>query len=44
MTFSRMDPEGKLVMGFRKASNAVSVQVKVNGNFWSRKFDHIILI
>lgn len=26
VTFSRMDPEGKLVMGFRKASNAVSVQ------------------
>ncbi|XP_038720615.1 B3 domain-containing transcription repressor VAL2-like isoform X2 [Tripterygium wilfordii] len=26
VTFSRMDPEGKLVMGFRKASNSNSVQ------------------
>ncbi|XP_021836215.1 B3 domain-containing transcription repressor VAL2 isoform X2 [Spinacia oleracea] len=26
VTFSRMDPEGKLVMGFRKASNSGSVQ------------------
>ncbi|XP_041996547.1 B3 domain-containing transcription repressor VAL2-like isoform X1 [Salvia splendens] len=26
VTFSRMDPEGKLLMGFRKASNSVSVQ------------------
>lgn len=26
VTFSRMDPEGKLVMGFRKASNPASVQ------------------
>ncbi|CAO2839151.1 unnamed protein product [Amaranthus hypochondriacus] len=26
VTFSRMDPEGKLVMGFRKASNSASVQ------------------
>lgn len=26
VTFSRMDPEGKLVMGFRKASNSVSMQ------------------
>ena len=27
VTFSRMDPEGKLVMGFRKASNSIPVQV-----------------
>lgn len=26
VTFSRMDPEGKLVMGFRKASNSISMQ------------------
>ncbi|XP_010683489.2 B3 domain-containing protein Os07g0679700 isoform X2 [Beta vulgaris subsp. vulgaris] len=26
VTFSRMDPEGKLVMGFRKASNSASLQ------------------
>ncbi|KAL2899815.1 hypothetical protein RDABS01_024897 [Bienertia sinuspersici] len=26
VTFSRMDPEGKLVMGFRKASNSAAVQ------------------
>ncbi|KAL0450909.1 UNVERIFIED_CONTAM: B3 domain-containing transcription repressor VAL2 [Sesamum latifolium] len=26
VTFSRMDPEGKLLMGFRKASNSISVQ------------------
>lgn len=26
VTFSRMDPEGKLVMGFRKASNSMSIQ------------------
>lgn len=26
VTFSRMDPEGKLIMGFRKASNSVAVQ------------------
>ncbi|GAB4833144.1 hypothetical protein Ancab_031389 [Ancistrocladus abbreviatus] len=26
VTFSRMDPEGKLVMGFRKASNSLAVQ------------------
>ncbi|PQP98502.1 hypothetical protein Pyn_34889 [Prunus yedoensis var. nudiflora] len=26
MTFSRMDPEGKLIMGFRKASNSVAMQ------------------
>ncbi|KAK9289893.1 hypothetical protein L1049_008054 [Liquidambar formosana] len=26
VTFSRMDPEGKLVMGFRKASNSVPMQ------------------
>ncbi|EEF33676.1 transcription factor, putative [Ricinus communis] len=26
VTFSRMDPEGKLVMGFRKASNSMAVQ------------------
>ncbi|KAE8663190.1 B3 domain-containing transcription repressor VAL2 [Hibiscus syriacus] len=28
VTFSRMDPEGKLVMGFRKATNNAAVQVK----------------
>lgn len=27
VTFSRMDPEGKLIMGFRKASNSVAMQV-----------------
>jgi len=27
VTFSRMDPEGKLVMGFRKATNSVPLQV-----------------
>ncbi|WCJ27841.1 B3 domain-containing protein Os07g0679700 [Euphorbia peplus] len=26
VTFSRMDPEGKLIMGFRKASNSMSMQ------------------
>ncbi|KAJ7961078.1 B3 domain-containing protein [Quillaja saponaria] len=26
VTFSRMDPEGKLIMGFRKASNSAAVQ------------------
>ncbi|XP_044472767.1 B3 domain-containing transcription repressor VAL2-like isoform X2 [Mangifera indica] len=26
VTFSRMDPEGKLVMGFRKASNSIAIQ------------------
>ncbi|KAJ9694175.1 hypothetical protein PVL29_009924 [Vitis rotundifolia] len=26
VTFSRMDPEGKLVMGFRKASNSIPMQ------------------
>ncbi|XP_004302530.1 PREDICTED: B3 domain-containing transcription repressor VAL2 isoform X1 [Fragaria vesca subsp. vesca] len=26
VTFSRMDPEGKLIMGFRKASNSASMQ------------------
>ncbi|XP_057970340.1 B3 domain-containing transcription repressor VAL2 [Malania oleifera] len=26
VTFSRMDPEGKLIMGFRKAANSVSMQ------------------
>ncbi|KAF9605595.1 hypothetical protein IFM89_017938, partial [Coptis chinensis] len=30
-TFSRLDPEGKLVMGFRKASN--SVTLKCNSSF-----------
>lgn len=28
VTFSRIDPGGKLVMGFRKASNSVDMQVK----------------
>lgn len=28
VTFSRLDPEGKLVMGFRKAMNSVPLQVK----------------
>ncbi|KAF9612190.1 hypothetical protein IFM89_038448, partial [Coptis chinensis] len=27
VTFSRLDPEGKLVMGFRKASNSVTLKV-----------------
>lgn len=27
VTFSRMDPEGKLLMGFRKASNSILMQV-----------------
>ncbi|XP_052175016.1 B3 domain-containing transcription repressor VAL2 isoform X2 [Diospyros lotus] len=26
VTFSRMDPEGKLIMGFRKASNTIAIQ------------------
>lgn len=31
--FSRMDPEGKLVMGFRKASNSVQLQVAILFNY-----------
>lgn len=27
VTFSRIDPEGKLVMGYRKATNTVSLKV-----------------
>lgn len=27
VTFSRRDPEGKLLMGFRKASNTMAMQV-----------------
>lgn len=30
VTFSRMDPEGKLIMGFRKASNSNAMQVKAS--------------
>lgn len=32
VTFSRIDPGGKLVMGFRKASNSVDMQVKPHSN------------
>ncbi|KAH1162923.1 hypothetical protein AAZX31_01G121700 [Glycine max] len=28
VTFSRMDPEGKLIMGFRKATNSTAVQLQ----------------
>ncbi|KAK8556552.1 hypothetical protein V6N13_064575 [Hibiscus sabdariffa] len=43
VTFSRMDPEGKLVMGFRKATNNASVQetlpsVIPNGTLSSESF------
>lgn len=44
VTFSRMDPEGKLVMGFRKASSSAAMQVKPTVNFCGRKIDCIILI
>ncbi|KAK4396021.1 B3 domain-containing transcription repressor VAL2 [Sesamum angolense] len=32
VTFSRMDPEGKLLMGFRKAPNSISVQKSLKGS------------
>ncbi|XP_058089444.1 B3 domain-containing protein Os07g0563300-like isoform X2 [Magnolia sinica] len=35
VTFSRIDPEGKLVMGFRKASNVPSEQALKTGNGFS---------
>ncbi|GLT41740.1 hypothetical protein SLA2020_157830 [Shorea laevis] len=43
VTFSRMDPEGKLVMGFRKATNSVTLQdtqpsAIPNGNLSSESF------
>ncbi|KAL1804585.1 hypothetical protein ACET3Z_027653 [Daucus carota] len=43
VTFSRMDPEGKLLMGFRKASNNIITQDshstgKHNGSFASEPF------
>ncbi|CAN1277213.1 B3 domain-containing protein Os07g0679700 [Linum perenne] len=37
VTFSRMDPEGKLVMGFRKASNSFAMQVKINSSFYGNQ-------
>lgn len=39
-----MDPEGKLVMGFRKASNNMAMQVQSGVSFGVSKIDHIILI
>jgi hypothetical protein len=33
VTFSRMDPEGKLIMGFRKASSSVAIQVTRHSHF-----------
>ncbi|GLU14881.1 hypothetical protein SLE2022_314220 [Rubroshorea leprosula] len=44
VTFSRMDPEGKLIMGFRKATNCVSTLQETqpsaisNGNLSSESF------
>ncbi|ESW06712.1 hypothetical protein PHAVU_010G070200 [Phaseolus vulgaris] len=32
VTFSRMDPEGKLIMGFRKATNSTAVQETLPSN------------
>ncbi|KAJ1392095.1 Zinc finger, CW-type [Sesbania bispinosa] len=32
VTFSRMDPEGKLIMGFRKATNSAAVQETLPSN------------
>jgi hypothetical protein len=44
VTFSRMDPEGKLVMGFRKASNSIAMQVKTRVSFYVSKLEHIVLM
>ncbi|XP_050211286.1 B3 domain-containing transcription repressor VAL2 isoform X2 [Mercurialis annua] len=54
VTFSRMDPEGKLVMGFRKAANSMAIQdiqpsVAPNGahsseNFFSGVFENLPII
>ena len=38
MTFSRIDPGNKLVIGFRKASQSINMQVK----FHSYKLDQIL--
>jgi hypothetical protein len=39
-----MDPEGKLIMGFRKASNSVAMQVASHFQFPVSKLNYIILI
>lgn len=44
VTFSRMDPEGKLIMGFRKASNSVAMQVKASFIFHISKMNNVLLI
>lgn len=44
VTFSRMDPEGKLIMGFRKASSSVAIQVTSHSRFPVSNLNHIILI
>ena len=44
VTFSRMDPEGKLVMGFRKASNSIAMQVKTRVSFYVSKLEHLVLM
>ncbi|XP_057498445.1 B3 domain-containing transcription repressor VAL2-like isoform X1 [Actinidia eriantha] len=36
VTFSRIDPEGKLLMGFRKASNAIAMQSSAHLNALSK--------
>ena len=35
-----MDPEGKLVMGFRKASNSISMQVA----YFTRQVPNVMII
>ncbi|XP_065852262.1 B3 domain-containing transcription repressor VAL2 isoform X2 [Euphorbia lathyris] len=54
VTFSRMDPEGKLIMGFRKASNSMSMQemqpsslangVHSSESFFSGAFENLPII
>ncbi|XP_012091052.1 B3 domain-containing transcription repressor VAL2 isoform X2 [Jatropha curcas] len=54
VTFSRMDPEGKLVMGFRKASNSMAMQdiqpsaipngVHTSESFFSGVFENLPII
>lgn len=44
VTFSRMDPEGKLIMGFRKASNSVAMQVQNPVSYHASIVDRIILM
>jgi hypothetical protein len=41
VTFSRMDPEGKLIMGFRKASSSVAIQVTNHSHFPDSNLNHI---